>query len=356
MSEEITQNQNADPQDVRNTDESENKTSDKTASKKSAKERKAEKKTARADAKEQSRLNKEWEDSIVASKRVKREENRRKLKRAMLILLVFALIVTSIVYVMLLFIQENNVRITANSRTQDKAIALSMDDEHWTPYLNAQGPETLWDISYNKAYGREQVKTIEEVTALLEADDFVTGAMNGKDFICFTFMLKNVGDNDALVNYEMTLENDQHNLQNAVRIMWGESYKSGEYPTDVKVYAALSDDQRLAGTNINVNRTSEDGFIEYLAYPVGSDNSTFDLIEYESTLADYESIMASREAGYIATEPFFSNDFIFKRETQLAKGDIMYCYVCIWLEGSDFDCIDKAIGGYCKLAINFEAT
>lgn len=356
MSEETTQNQNAEVQNAPNEEIAEKKNSDKQSPKKSAKERKAEKKAARADAKEQSRLNKEWEDSIVASKRVKREENRRKLKRAMLILLVFALIVTSIVYVMLLFIQENNVRITANSRTQDKAIALSMDNEHWTPYLNAKGPETLWDISYNRAYGREPVKTIEEVTALLEAEDFTVGAMNGKDFICFTFMLKNVGDNDAIVNYEMTLENDHHNLQDAVRIMWGESYKSGNYPTDIKVYASLSDNPRLAGTNVNVNRTQEDGFIEYMAYPVGSDNPAFDLVEYESSLVDYDSIMASREAGYIATEPFFSNDFVFKRETQLAKGDIIYCYVCIWLEGSDFDCIDSAIGGYCKLAINFEAS
>lgn len=97
-------------------------------------------------------LEKEWEDSIVASKKVKREEMRRKLKRAMLILLVFSLITTSVVYIMLLFVQENNIRITASNRNKEKSISLSMDNDFWTPYLNAEGPEHMWNISYDVRY------------------------------------------------------------------------------------------------------------------------------------------------------------------------------------------------------------
>lgn len=327
---------------------------DKKEPKKSAKERAEERKAERADNKEKSRMKKEWEDSIVASKRVKAEERRRKLKRAMLIMLVFALIVTSIVYVMLLFIQENNVRITASSRDQNKSIELSMDNEHWTPYLNAKGPETMWDISYNKVYAREPIKTVDEARAFLSADEFVAGSYNGKDFICFAFLLKNSTDGPASLDYEMTLENDDFNLQNAVRVMWGQSLKStGE--TTVDVFAALSNDQRLAGTSINVNRAPEDGYLEYVAYPVGSDNPGYDLKEYESSLEDYESIQEAREAGYFETTPFFNNKYVFQKQAVLQKGDIMYCYVCIWLEGSDFDCNDDVVGGYVKLGVNFTA-
>ncbi len=322
---------------------------------KKGKKGKKDKNSAQNAEKEQSRLKKEWEDSIVASKKVKREETRRKVKRAMLILLVFSLIVTSIVYMMLLFVQENSVRITARSENKEKAISMSVDNEYWTPYLNIEGPKQMWDLSYNPIYNREKIPTVDEVRELLTADDVETGVMNGNRYIQFVFMLKNTGSEPAFVNYEMTLEFDKFNLQDAVRVMWGESYKSN--PTaDVSVYAALSNNQRLASTAINAERTVEDGFIEYVAYPVGSDRESFSLAEYENVkLSTDEDKKLAAQAGYFATTPFASDEFVFQRDTTLAVGDIMYCYVSIWLEGSDFDCNDARLGGYCKLGLNFFA-
>ncbi len=379
--EQLQEQEPQDAQDVENTDEQE----EESPRKPSAKERKAAKQAKREERQEDARLYKEWRDSIVANKRVKREENRRKLKRAMLIMLVFALVVTSIVYIMLLFVSENNVRITATPKDPDKAITLSLDNEHWTPYLNAQGPETLWDISYNKAYGREPLKTIDEVRAMLnpanipdnplgdggEGEEpsltptgFILGEQNGKDYICFTFMLKNEGQSDATINYEMTLEyDDDHDLHEAVRVMWGESFRNdttGE-KTDVTVYAALSDNPRLANTSINLNNgmTQETGYLEYVAYPQGSYNPGeryYDLSVYENEVYGSNDIIAAETAGYIACAPFANEQFVYQRETTLEMGDIMYCYVCIWLEGSDFDCNDSAIGGYVKMGINFIAS
>lgn len=346
-------------------------------SKKSAKSGKS----AHDAKKSQSQLKKEWEDSIVASKKVKREESRRKLKRAMLILLVFSLIVTSVVYVMLLFIQENNVRITASSNNREKSISLSIDNEYWTPYLNANGPEHMWDVSYNNVYGREPLHTISEVKQMLSADKVELGEMNGEKFIRFTFMLKNTGSDNTNIDYEMTLAYDKFDLQNAVRVMWGESFKNETLDetrkTDVTVYAALSNNQRLYGTNANYwkvgdiyngvalkegddkvgqRRTKEDGFVEYVAYPLGSDNARFDLLKYENDMyADSDSYAQAIEGGYFATTPYYDKDYVFKRSTTMDKGDIMYCYVCIWLEGSDFDCIDARLGGYCKIGLNFTA-
>lgn len=189
-------------------------------------------------------MKKEWEDSIVASKKVKREEMRRKLKRAMLILLVFSLITTSVVYVMLLFVQENNIRITASNRNKEKSISLSMDNDFWTPYLNADGPEHMWNISYDVRYKTEQLDTIAKVAEMLEADEVQLGTQNGEQFIRFVFMLKNTGNEAAHINYEMTLEFDKHKLHDAVRVMWGQSFKNEtvelEKNTDVEIYAALS--------------------------------------------------------------------------------------------------------------------
>lgn len=333
---------------------------------KSAKKGKSDKKSAKDAQKEQSRLKKEWEDSIVASKKVKREETRRKLKRAMLILLVFSLIVTSVVYVMLLFIEENSVRITASSNNKDKSISLSIDNEYWTPYLNVGGPKYLRDLSYNSIYSvmfnKEPIEKIEQVRAMLDADDVQTGTMHGNEYICFSFMLKNTGTQPANVSYEMSLEFDEHRLHDAVRVMWGQSFKSDYDPSgeesrsDIAIYASLSDNPRLAETEINRDRTQEDGYLEYVAYPEGSDVPTFSLARYENeTIADPEDKAKAVEEGYFPATPFASDSYVFQREATLAVGDIMYCHVCIWVEGSDFDCVDAKLGGYCKLGLSFVA-
>lgn len=335
----------------------------------SAKKAKSSKKSARNSAKETARLKKEWEDSIVASKKVKREEFRGKVKRAMLIMLVFALIVTSIVYIMLLLMDENNVRITVSNRNTDKSISLSMDNEYWTPYLNADGPEDIWNISYDSRYDTETPLSESEVYSLLNADEFKLGEMNGEQYIAFTFMLRNNGNEDAHVDYEMTLEFDDHDLQDSVRVMWGYSLKNpigleeGESATNINVYASLSDSERLADNAYNVGRTAEDGYIECVAYDkevcldVHANDDYYYLKNYDTMLnADADTKMTAQLHGYKATTPFASDEFVFQNSLDLAKGDIMYCYLSIWIEGSDFDCTDTAIGGYCKMGLNFYAS
>lgn len=330
----------------------------------SAKGAKSGKKSA-ASQKEASRLKKEWEDSIVTSKKVKREEMRRKLKRAMLIMLVFSLIVTSLVYVMLLFIQENNIRITATNRSAQKSISLSMDNDFWTPYLNAEGPDDMWNVSYDPRYLKEKVDTMGEVAQKLESTDFTLGSQNGEQYIRFTFMLKNTSNDSAHINYEMTLEFDeQHNLHDAVRVMWGQSFKNENEElnknTHVEIFAALSGNERLAGSRINRDRTAEQGYLEYVAYPGGftadvhPGQKYYYVKDYEELNKDAIGVDANN--GFIAATPFDSDEFVFQREVDMDKGDIMYCYVCIWLEGSDFDCVDERLGGYCKLGLNFYAS
>ena len=323
---------------------------------KEPKQSKADKKAAKDAKKEKAQIQKDWENSIVTNKRVKREEMRRKLKRAMLFMLVVALIITSVVYIMLLFLDENNVRITASS-TKGKAISLSMDNEIWSPYLNGKGPDNMKDLSYNKIYAREEIPTVEEVRAiLLNTKDFELGSQVKEGYICFTFLLRNDGDEDAAIDCEMTLEYDEvRNLQNSVRVMWGTSFRNHAENTNVDIYAALSHNQRLFGTIANGGRTFNDGFIEYVSYPVGSDQPSFDMINYENELLASDDYIETVKGGYFETKPFHDDEHVFQYQDTLDGGDIMYCYVCIWIEGSDFDCVDSALGGYVKLNINFTA-
>ena len=338
---------------------------------KTPKNSKADKKAAKDAKKQKAQIQKDWENSIVTSKRVKREEMRRKLKRAMLFMLVVALIITSVVYIMLLFLDENNVRITASSSTKGKKISLSMDNETWSPYLNGKGPDHMTDISYNPTdYNFDDtlpvsMKDVRNI--LLNSEEFEPGQKAEDRYIAFAFLLRNDGTEDALIDCDMTLQYDEYrNLQNSVRVMWGTSFKNHPENTNIDIYAALSDNQRLYGTIINSSiwdeelgmyrrRTSEDGFVEYATYPIGSDSPDFDMVVFENELAEREDYNEVITGWYFETTPFYSNDFVFKYTDTLEANDIMYCYVVIWIEGSDFDCVDSAIGGYVKLGINFNA-
>lgn len=335
-------------------------TSDTDADKKSGKKKdkklsKSEKSADRDAAKEKARLNKEWEDSIVASKKVKSEENRRKVKRAMLFIIVFALIVTSLVYVMLLFVQENNVRITASSNHKYKTISLSMDNELWSPFIKASGPSQMQDLSYNIVYQREEIPTVSDISQKLSADQPELGNMSGDGYIAFGFMLRNDSSESAYVQARMGLDYNDKGLQNAIRVMWGEARRNDEQnDVDVKVYAALSHNERLADTNINVGRTLEQGFIEYCSYPFGSQSENFDLTKYEREIgSSYEEGKKAENAGYFATEPFESSESVFEKYVTVESGEIIYYCVVIWIEGSDFECVDNVLGGYVKLDIDF---
>lgn len=345
---------------------------------------KEEKAAAREAAKNKSKRQKEWEDSLVANKRVKREEMKRKMKRAMLILLVFSLILTSVVYIMLLFIDENNIRITASSK-DDKSISLSFDKVTWTPYLDVDGPDNMWNISYNPVYKLDEVPSIGEINALLidaESGE-VAGNHSKENVIEFCFYLRNNSDVVVPYGFEMLLESNDKGLEDCMRVMWA-THVIGTDPnredrpqTTVNCYASLSKDPRMSYNTMGANGIIyEQGGVEKIAYPQGSEQYNQEqLMMYEQgkVLAyngDYKDINLKdgqgntlyssvqeylTETGYINTTPFYSEDYVLHEESYLDVGEMLCVYVCIWIEGSDFECVDSVLGGYITLSITFSA-
>ena len=339
---------------------------------------KEEKQAAREAAKNKSKAQKAWEDSIVANKRVKREEINRKLKKAMLILLIFSLTITSIVYVMLLFIDENNVRITATN-TIDKSISLSFDGEHWSPYLDVDGPDNMWNISYDPTYNTDTIPpSIAEVEKMLKegGEAGLVGGNQSKPYlIAFCFYLRNTCEIMVPYTYEMSLEANDKGLENSMRVMWstqiiGTNANREDRPaTQTNVYAALSTDERLAWNN----------GVEMIAYPAGSDRWTAEQLEYYHggmSYNDYSGIYEPFDeelkdgagnykyanpteflntTGYVSTKAFANDDFVLQETSYLDASEMACIYVCVWIEGSDFDCTDKALDGYVTLSIKFTA-
>lgn len=347
---------------------------------------KEEKQAAREAAKNKSKAQKAWEDSIVANKRVKREEINRKLKKAMLIILIFSLIITSTVYIMLLFIDENNVRITATSDI-DKSISLSFDGEHWSPYLDVDGPDNMWNISYNPNYDTETIPpSIAEVEKALKegaevgkdlqdgAEAVLVGGNKSKaNLIEFCFYLRNTSKTMVPYTYEMSLEANDRGLEDSMRIMWsthiiGTNADREDRPmTQTNVYAALSDDERLQWNN----------GVEMIAYPAGSEKFTAEQMEFYFHGMSYNSVTNSYQefdeelrdgtgkyiynnareylttTGFVPTKPFSSDEFVIQDTSYLDMNEMACIYVCVWIEGSDLDCTDSALDGYVTLGIKF---
>ncbi len=345
---------------------------------------KEEKAAAREAAKNKSRAQKEWEDSLVANKRVKREELKRKLKRALLILLVFSLILTSVVYIMLLFIEQNNIRITASSK-EDKSISLSFDKLTWTPFLDVDGPDNMWNISYNPVYKLDDIPTKSEIAlSLQDAELGLIGGNHSKENVIeFCFYLRNNSEFAVPYSFEMHLESNDKGLEDCMRVMWANHFigtnadKEDRPQTTINCYASLSEDPRLSYNTVGANgMTYEGGGVEKIAYPQGSELFTIEqLMMYEQgKVLGYNNVYKDinlndgsgnqvytsvehylEETGYVNTTPFYSDDYVMREESYLDIGEMLCVYVCIWIEGSDFECVDSALGGYITLSITFTA-
>ncbi len=321
---------------------------------------KAEKKSLKSKAGEKHKSQKEWEDSIVSNKRVKREENRHKIKVAMICILIFALITTSTVYLMLLFVEENSIRITA-SNGQSYSMALSMDRENWSPYLSAPGPKNMWNVSYNTDYDTERVPNVEDARGMVTSLAPILGVIKNDNFINFSFVLKNTTSGTGImpVIMEMSMKANDSGLEKAMRVMWSERFDRTGVVNSF-VYAVASDNTRLAGLTVNAGKT--ENFVEMIAYPIGSggtnggDNPTdkyYNPANYEKDTTISDDV--KHQKGFLATTPFYSNNQVFLRNATMQPGEMLIVNVVIWIEGSDYDCTDDKLKGSLSLSINFKS-
>ena len=339
--------------------------------KKSAKENaKAERESLSAKEKAQ----KEWEDSIIANKRVKRELTRKKVTRVLALILVLSLLLTSVVYVMLLFIEENSIRITANSK-DERTISLSNDGDIWAPKLNVDGPDYMWNISYNPEYedskmSEQTVPSYESLVEMISStskDESVTGMLSTKEdyFIAFSFMLKNTSalmtDNinfNIRMKVEASGQKRKYGLVDAVRVMWIEEFGNlADHIQDEKhsgVYATATSNEEVVNMQYQLfNMTDEEGnklekVPEKWAYPskmVDESKKTLDL-EYKW---DENDVLK----GFKDTIPFASDDTVFEYDSYLVPEEVVRFVVVVWIEGSDFDCNDDALESYVSLGIDF---
>jgi len=126
---------------------------------------------------------------------------------------------------------------------------------------------------------------------------------NGKEFLAYTFYVKNAGEKDVKYTTDIVIESVSLGVDEAVRLM---VFKNGE-PT---IYAK----PKKGTTNMFENN-----------------NGTYDIDKL-----------------------FVSSTKMMEETTEEFKvGDIDKYTIVIWLEGWDQECVDDILGGDIKLAMNF---
>lgn len=173
----------------------------------------------------------------------------------------------------------------------------------------------------------------------------INGSHNGRNYIAYTFYLKNGSATDSQYQYEIKVRHSTKNTENAVWVMCFENdvmrlyakanqngspecqYSSHEFP----FIDAAFDQEYMQSTITNENRG----------------NLTQDII-------DYHKFSNLNGVYQLKTLPFVSDNVICRQTgIQIAQNEVHKFTVVVWIEGEDPECVNDILGGTIELALQF---
>lgn len=170
------------------------------------------------------------------------------------------------------------------------------------------------------------------------------GEHNGKNYVAYTFFLKNGGKKSLDYAYTLDIENVTRNVDTAAWIML---ISNG----DMRVYAK----ERKDGSVERIYNYSGYPFVEQMD-SLGQSNVISDSYKGHITEFDLEQFRYVEKNGLceLASIPFESDYRITSgMRKELEAGEIDKYTVVIWLEGDDPDCIDSIKNGTIGLGMTF---
>ncbi len=270
---------------------------------------------------------------IVHSKDVAKKMKRRTVSKWVALLLLIALFVTGSVWGVLSLVDYNSMKVLIDK--ESTGIALSEDKAFTKPATNitVKGPSRMKDITYTDIDWESEVLNKEG------------SHPSEKGYIAYTVFLKNVADYKSLKYVtRLTIPKHDKGMQKAIRIMvLTTRYDSEgkELAPDVKIYA----------------QKKEDGTPEHIAYD--SDQLDvqrpipLDKLNLGSAVKLQDNVttpFVEKREEYTKDETFYV-DLILGQD--LNGGEIVKYTVVMWFEGSDAQCVDNILGGYCVVRLEF---
>lgn len=231
-------------------------------------------------------------DGVYISKRVDSLYKKAKRRKIIFTVVLVLFLVNVMLYIGILLTTEDDEPVKV-SVSKNQSFALTLSDNNFeskSPYLLAEAPKEITNITYS--------------SIPLTDIDSVYGSHNGDNYIAYTFDLKNTSAQILNVEEELIITSTTKGIEKAVRVM---IYANG-VPT---IYASP-----ITGTDE--------------AEPISGDTPNL-------------------------TTPFVDSYTILKSIVEDFPVEAIRRYtIVIWIEGSDPDCIDAAIGSEFRVAFNFK--
>lgn len=276
-------------------------------------------------------LSDEQKLDIIRNKTVEGKMKRRTVSKWIALLLLIALLITGSAWGVLSLVEYNSMKISIDKDSTGLVLSETADFAKPTSFLDMKGPESMLQTTYSRLDMREET---------LAKD----GALGGNGYIAYTMYLKNAAEYKSLqYTTSIVLKNKKKDAEKAMRIMVV-TYRQDAEP-EIVVYA----EQKAEDTP------------EYIAY----DSDDFELqkpISLAMLNAGKDGFEGAIQLKTNETQPFKGysgvegdwEHYIDKiTDQQLNAGEVVKYTVYMWLEGSDAQCKDEIIGGYCTVEITF---
>lgn len=268
---------------------------------------------------------------IIRNKTVEQKMKRRTVSKWIALLLLIALLITGSAWGVLSLVEYNSMKISIDKDSTGLVLSETADFAKPTSFLDMKGPENMDQTTYSRLDMREET---------LAKD----GALGAGGYIAYTMYLKNAAEYKSLqYTTSIVLKNKKKDAEKAMRIMVV-TYRQDAEP-EIVVYA----EQKAEDTP------------EYIAY----DSDDFELqkpISLAMLNAGKDGFEGAIQLKTNETQPFKGysgvegdwEHYIDKiTDQQLNAGEVVKYTVYMWLEGSDAQCKDEIIGGYCTVEITF---
>lgn len=233
-------------------------------------------------------------NGVYISKRVDSLYKKAKRRKVIFTVVLVLFLMNVLLYIGILLTSDEVDDPVKISVSKNQTAALMLSDNNFkdqSPYLQAQAPEEITNITYS--------------SIPLTDIDSIYGSHNGDNYIAYTFDLKNTSEQVIDLEEELIITFTTKGIEKAIRVM---VYTNGD-PT---IYASP-----ITGTD-----------------------------EAEKVSEDTPKL----------TTPFVDSYTIFRNKIENFSIEAMRRYtIVIWIEGSDPDCVDSAVGSEFRVAFNFSA-
>lgn len=268
-------------------------------------------------------INKQNYEYILRKKSVRKKTTQRTVSLIMTIFVIAALLVCSLVYGVLAFVDFNSFRITIDKNYESYlTLADNYAFNNASSVLSSDGMRTMTNITYSWINIKE----------LLSKD----GSLSKNNYIATAFYLKNQGDRGVYYSENITLTNSYKELEDTIRILLikqeeafdihGDPYwKEPEYKCFGKVAAdGISDEYVAGGDEIIPDYTTDPNYPE----------ST----EPWKCKSFYDS-----DSGIVLDTLYYP----------ILPGHRIRYAMAIWIEGTDPETVDEKLGGRVSYTFQF---